>query len=506
MILLLKGEKNAPGGARKEGDGMEAIKEKELFEERPVADAILRLAFPTVVGQIVLVIYNLADTFFIGMTGSDAMLASVTLCLPALMFLSAIANLFGVGGASVIARALGYKDRDRAARTSAFSFWGCAIVTGLYSLGVLACLDGFIDLLGGTQAQVHGFAARYLTITVILGGLATSVNMLLSHLVRAEGNALQASAGVALGGLLNIILDPVFMFVLLPPGQEILGAALATALSNLLAAAYFLILVLTRKGDVSALSLRFSRQSLADRIPAEVLCAGLPACVMTLLENVSYAVLDKLMSLWGMPMQAGIGVAKKVNMLAHCIVRGIAQGALPLIAYSYAARNYRRMRQTVVLASAFAVSAACLCMGANLMLSRQLIEVFIPFGSASIAYGAGFLRILCLGSPFSACAYVIISFFQATGEGGKSFSLAILRKGVIDIPLMFLLNAVIPIYGIVWATPVADVLCCVSAAALSAAYLGRFVGAKGEKGLPPSVAKPVGMGYNKSCKALQEAR
>ena len=460
---------------------MEAIKEKELFEERPVADAILRLAFPTVVGQIVLVIYNLADTFFIGMTGSDAMLASVTLCLPALMFLSAISNLFGVGGASVISRALGCQDRDRAARTSAFSFWGCLLVAGLYSLGVLACLDGFIDLLGGTQAQVHAYAVRYLTVTVILGGLATSMNMLLSHLVRAEGNALQASAGIALGGVLNIVLDPIFMFVILQPGQEILGAALATALSNLIAAVYFLILVLTQKKDVSALSLRFTRRALADRIPAEVFCAGLPACVMTLLENVSYAVLDKLMSLWGMQMQAGIGVAKKVNMLAHCIVRGIAQGALPLIGYNYAARNYRRMRQTVVLASAFAVSAACLCMGANLMLSRQFIEVFIPYGSASIAYGAGFLRILCLGSPFSACAYVIISFFQATGEGGKSFSLAILRKGVIDIPLMFVLNAVMPVYGIVWATPIADVLCCASAAVLSASYLGRFAEARGEK-------------------------
>ena len=473
---------------------MQAVKEKELFEERPVADAILRLAFPTVVGQIVLVIYNLADTFFIGMTGSDAMLASVTLCLPALMFLSAISNLFGVGGASVIARALGCQDRERAGRTSAFSFWGCLLVAGLYALGVFAALDGFIDLLGGTDAQVHRYASDYLMITVILGGVATSMNMLLSHLVRAEGGALQASAGVALGGVLNIVLDPIFMFVILRPGQEILGAAMATALSNLIAAIYFLILVLTQKKDATALSLRPVRGMMGDRIPAQVFCAGLPACVMTLLENVSYAVLDKLMSLWGMQMQAGIGVAKKVNMLAHCIVRGIAQGALPLIGYSYAARNYRRMRQTVMLASAFAVSAACLCMGANLLLSRQFIEVFIPYGSASIAYGAGFLRILCLGSPFSACAYVIISFFQATGEGGKSFSLAILRKGVIDIPLMFALNAVMPVYGIVWATPIADVLCCVTAAALSASYLGRFAESRPEKRALPVRCEASGNG------------
>ena len=473
---------------------MEAIKEKELFEQRPVADAIVRLAFPTVVGQIVLVIYNLADTFFIGMTGSDAMLASVTLCLPALMFLSAISNLFGVGGASVIARALGCQERERAGWTSAFSFWGCLVVAGLYALGVLACLDGFIDLLGGTDARAHGYAVQYLTVTVVLGGVATAMNMLLSHLVRAEGHALQASAGVALGGVLNIVLDPLFMFVLLPPGQEVLGAAMATALSNLLAAIYFLTLVLTQKKEVSALSLRLTRASFAERIPAEVFCAGLPACVMTLFENISYAVLDKLMSLWGMQMQAGIGVAKKVNMLAHCIVRGIAQGALPLIAYNYAARNYRRMKQSVLLASAFAVGAACLCMGANLALSRQFIGAFIPHGTASITYGAGFLRILCLGSPFSACAYVMISFFQATGEGGKSFSLAILRKGVVDIPLMFALNAVVPIYGIVWATPVADVVCCACAMALSASFLSRFAAPRQEKRAIPVRCEASGNG------------
>ncbi len=457
---------------RRKGDpGMNPAKEKELFEDCSVTSAILRLAFPTVIGQIILVVYNLADTFFIGLTGSDAMLTAVTVCMPAFMFLSAISNLFGIGGASVISRALGSQDRKRARLASSFAFWGCLALTAVYSLGTFLFIDSFVDLLGGTAAEVHGYSSAYLICTVVIGGITTSVSVLLSHLIRAEGRSVLASAGIALGGILNIALDPLFMFVILPPGQETLGAAIATALSNAVAAVYFLALVwINRKGN-SVIMLAPAAGAFADEIPKEILSAGLPACLMTLFENISYAVLDKLMSLCGTQMQAGIGVAKKVNMLAHCIVRGIAQGALPLIGYNYAARNYKRMRQSVLLAAAIAVAAAFLCMGANLVFSAQLIGIFIRPGSESVVYGSRFLRILCIGGPFSACAYTIISFFQATGEGGKSFLLAVLRKGIIDIPLMFVLSSVLPVYGIVWATPIADLLCCLTALVLFAAFL-----------------------------------
>ena len=116
------------------GESMNPVQERELFEEKSVLSAVFRLAFPTVVGQIILVLYNMADTFFVGMTGNDAMLAAVTVCMPAFMVLSAISNLFGVGAASVIARAMGARDIDRVKNTSAFAFWGCLSVTMLYSL------------------------------------------------------------------------------------------------------------------------------------------------------------------------------------------------------------------------------------------------------------------------------------------------------------------------------------------------------------------------------------
>ena len=444
-----------------------------VFEEYPVVRAVLALAVPTVVSQVILVIYNMADTFFIGQTGSDTKITAVTVCMPAFMFLSAISNLFGVGGASVIARALGAGEPKKARYASCFALWGCIALTLFYSLGALLLLHPFVNALGGSDPQVHENACRYLRWTVIIGGLATSLNALLGHLVRSEGRSMQAGFGIAMGGVLNIALDPLFMFVILRPGNEVAGAAIATMLSNLSATLFFLAVIHANR-DQSVIKLPPTRRMFDYEIPKDVLFTGLPACLMTLCENISYAVLDNLMATFGMMAQAGIGVAKKVNMLAHCMVRGMSQGVLPLIAYNYAAKNYKRMKASVRLSTAISIALASACMAVSLLFSRDLIGIFIQHESPSLDYGAAFLRILCVGGPFSACAYAFISFFQATGESRKSFLLAILRKGLLDIPLMFILLKLIPVYGIVWATPIADTVCCLVAIALFTAFVHRL--------------------------------
>lgn len=262
------------------------------------------------------------------------------------------------------------------------------------------------------------------------------------------------------------------MFVILPAGRETLGAALATALSNVATLIYFII-VIGKNRPHTALYFAPRRAMLVAAIPSDVLRTGIPACLMTLCENISYGVLDNLMALSGTAAQAGIGVAKKVNMLAHCMVRGMAQGVLPLIAYNYAAGDYKRMRSAVLTSTAISACLAGLCTAINLCFAHELISVFIR-GGESMAYGMKFLRILCIGAPFSACAYAFISFFQATGHGMHSLVLALLRKGILDIPLMFILKGVFPVYGIVWATPAADIICCIAATVTFAVFMGRF--------------------------------
>ena len=442
------------------------LKERELFESMPIMKAIMKLVVPTVIGQIILVIYNMADTYFIGQTNDNYKVAAVTICMPAFMFLSAISNLFGVGGSSVIARSLGKGKSYRAHAASAFATWGCLCVTALYALL-------FLNLLGGENAIVHGLAKEYLLVTVTLCGFGASMSTLFSHLLRSEGRSLQASIGIAMGGVLNILLDPLFMFVLLPRGKEVLGAALATGLSNLAATAYFIV-ILHRHRNQTVLYFKPSKKMFAHRVPKRVISAGLPACLMTLCENISYAILDKLMSLYqAVAMQTGIGLAKKVNMLAHCMVRGMSQGVLPLIGYNYASGNHKRMRQSVLISMSISVGLASACMFIGLVFSEELIRIFIPMGGESVTYGGRFLQILCIGGPFSACAYAFISFFQAVGEGFKSLILALMRKGVLDIPMMFLLNLLLPVYGAVWATPIADIMCCALSVVMFIGFLRK---------------------------------
>ncbi len=446
--------------------------EKYLFEESPVMKAILNLALPSVMGQIILVIYNMADTFFVGLTGNDEMITAVTVCMPAFMFLSAISNLFGVGGASLISRMMGAGRRDGAKHAAEFAVWGCTIVTVLYALGVYLFLDGFVNLLGGSASGVHNFARGYMKMAVISGGLCTALNNLFAHLIRAEGRSMQASLGIMIGGVANIALDPLFMFAILPAGNEPFGAALATMLSNCISLLYFLFyLAIRHKGMV--LSLRPERAMLRNRIPLHVISVGIPACLMTLCENISYAVLDNLMSAYGTAAQAGIGVAKKVNMLAHCIVRGMAQGVLPLIGYTFAAGMKKRMKKVVYLSATISTLISVFCMVASLLFAKELIGIFLPVGSDSHGYGMIFLRIMCVGAPFSALAYTVISFFQATGHMMKSLVLALLRKGILDIPMMFVFNMLRPIYGVVVATPAADIICCLCAAVLFLLFMRK---------------------------------
>ena len=441
---------------------MVTAKDRAVFEQPRVFSALLRLALPTVAGQIILVIYNMADTFFVGLAGNTAMLTAVTVCMPAFMLLSAIANLFGVGGGSVMARSLGSGDSERGKDAASFAFWGCLAVCLGYSGLMWLLRHPAVDLLGGSHGAVHGCAVEYLTVTVCLGGAFTGMSVLLSHLLRAQGRSMAAGIGISLGGLMNIALDPLFMFRLLPPGREALGAAIATALSNTISL-LFLILAVCLPGDKPRLHFPIRRASGRAGVARAVIISGAPACVMTLLENASYAVLDKLMSFHGVQAQAAVGVAKKVNMLAHCLVRGIAQGALPLIAYNYGAREYRRMSRVFQLTCALSVGAATLCMAVDLLFARELVGIFIHGDLTAAALSARFLCILCLGGPCSALAYTVISFFQAVGKGSAAVVLAVLRKGLVDVPLMFLLGALLPMTGLVAATPLTDAVCSAAA-------------------------------------------
>lgn len=471
-------------------------KKKDLFENKPVLKAIFSLAIPSIIGQLILVIYNMTDTFFIGQASrlidpalSSELVAGVTICMPVYMILTAISNLFGIGAASVISRSLGKNNPWRAKNSSRFAFWACLFTTLFYCLLVLLISGPLASFLSGNAPATAEFAKQYIIYCVVVFGVPTALNTLFSHLMRAQGKSLHASIGIVIGGLLNCALDPLFMFVFFKIEDAAIAAALATGVSNTIALIYYLVLFYYSR-KTSVISLKFSKKAFSEGIPLEVMEIGLPACLMTLCENISYMILDNLVGTVIIAKEvseetlassaaalAGVGVAKKINMFAHSVVRGMSQGVLPLIGYNKSSGNRKRMKQIVYTSGSISLVVALMCMVVSLIFARPLSQIFVHEQEA-ISRAAEFLGILCIGAPFSAIAYTVISFFQAVGKAWRSLLLALLRKGILDIPMMYIFYAISissnNVYGpelIIWATPIADMACFALSLVLFFIYL-----------------------------------
>lgn len=444
------------------------LEKQRLFTTVPVGRAVISLAVPTVLAQLITVIYNMADTFFIGQLGDPDQVAAATLAMPVFMFLTGFANLFGIGGASLISRCLGADDRERARQTSAFCVWAAALLALLYGLAVLLLRDTILPLLG-TDGNTAAFCGDYLFWTVSVGAVPTVLSTCLAHLVRAEGYSGRASLGVALGGVLNILLDPIFIFLL---GMEIRGAALATMLSNGAAMVYFLVFLFRiRKSSTITLSPRCL--CLGRGIPAEVLAVGLPSFLMTLMSTLSNLTLNKMIAGYSNEAVAGMGIAKKIDMMAFAIAQGMTQGTLPLIGYNYSSGDHRRMLSTlrVLLLDCLLVAAAGMAL--MLLAAAPITRCFID-DAATVSFGCDFLRIVALACPSTALNFLAITIFQATGKKFQPLLLSLLRKGGLDIPLMLLFDHLAGISGIAWATPLADLLALAVSAGLTIPCLRQW--------------------------------
>jgi putative MATE family efflux protein len=428
---------------------------RNIFESMPVPRALASLAVPTILSQIVTMIYNLADTYFVGRTNDPLMVAAVSLSYTLFFMMTALSNLFGVGGGSLVSRLLGEGKPEDARKVSSFSFYATIAVALLYSLICLVFMDPILRLLGASGNTI-GFARQYVLWVVVIGSLPSTLGMTVSHLLRSEGYAKQASFGLAFGGILNIILDPLFMFVILPRGREVEGAAIATMLSNAAALVYFLV-VLARLRDRAAISI-----SPGDWLPDKkylrpIFAIGFPSALGPLLASVSNMAVNKLASGYGDIPVAAIGIVKKIDMLPMNVGIGLCQGMMPLVAYNYAAKNYKRMRSVSTAARVSGIAFAALCIAAFEIFSGDLIRLFIK-DSETVGLGSNFLRIACLATPFMITNIQMSYTLQAMGKGRESLILSACRQGIANIPLLFIMNAVVGLYGLVWTQLLADVI------------------------------------------------
>jgi len=425
-------------------------KEIELFERTPVTKAVVTLVVPTVISQLITVLYNMADTFFIGQTGDPNQVAAANLCMPTFVLLTGIANLFGIGGSSLISRCLGAGDKEKAKHTAVFCIWTSAIVSLFY--GIVVYLSSPVILPAfGANTGTYDFCRQYLFWTMAVGSIPTVLNAEFAHLVRAEGYSNQASFGMILGAVLNIILDPIFIF---PLNMQIAGAALATMISNLVAALYFVILILNKRGH-TVLSLNPRFFSVKNRISSDVFFVGLPSTIMSLMSTFSNVTLNRLMSSYSNEAIAGVGIAKKIDMLAFEIATGMSQGVVPLIGYNFASKNYERMKKAIRTTFTISLSVAFAFTVLLFTCAYPMVKAFID-DALTVDYGRTFQRIICITGPCISVTLIIITIFQSIGKKSQPLFLSLLRKGGLDIPFMFIMNAYLGVNGIVWATPIAD--------------------------------------------------
>ena len=425
-------------------------------EAAPPSRVLREAALPAVLSQLISLLYNMADVFFVGLTGDAEQAASVSLAAPLLLVLTALANLFGLGGAAVISRSMAQQRREDARRVSALCFYCALAASCLISLCVLLFPRGVLYLLGARGG--YDCAADYLILAVGCGGPFFLTSLVLSHFMRADGSPRLAGLVLSAGGALNLLLDPLFIFGF---GLGVAGAAAATLISNMLTLACFLSRLFSAR-DTTLLSLSPRRLGHCGALGREVVSAGLPGMLQTLLAAVSNAVLNRLAAPFGPAAIAALGAVKKLDQLPMSVTIGLSQGVVPAMSYYHSAGDSARLRGLLRLTLSCAVGFSCLCVLCFELFAEALVGLFIR-NAGAIAVGAPLLRIMCVSVPFMAVGFVLIALFQAAGLGREGSALSLLRKGALDIPLMLLFSRLAGLYGLACAQPLAELAAMLTA-------------------------------------------
>lgn len=421
----------------------------EAFNTMPVAKAVASNVLPAMAAMLMVLVYNLADTFFIGQTQDALMVAAVSLVTPVFLLLMSVGTIFGVGGTSVISRALGEGCWDYARQVSSFCMWSCVLIGILMSLGLWLFMEPLLGWIGAS-ADTWEMARTYWEI-VIFSGPFVLIGNCFSNVLRAEGQPAKAMMGMLLGNLLNVVLDP---FMILGLGWNIAGAAIATVIGNIVGAAYYLFYFWRGK---SLLSIHWRDFTLQPAVVQAVLGIGLPASLGAVLMSVSAIVMNSHMASYGDMALAGIGVAIKVTMIAGMVCLGLGQGVQPLLGYCVGAKNEVRyqaiLRFSLLSGSLLSLVLTVACYG----FCEEIVGAFVTEPQA-FSYGMGFARILLTTNVLLGVFFVLINALQAMGAAMPSLIINLSRQGLIYIPALYLLGDMFGVTGLVWAQPVADVL------------------------------------------------
>ena len=432
-------------------------KQLELFHKGKVSAAVLKNAVPAMIAMLMVLVYNLADTFFIGQTHDDLQVAAVAMCTPVFLVFMAIGTIFGLGGSSVISRALGEGRAEYAKKVSAFCMWSCVVIGVAMSAAFLLFMDQLLHLMG-VSSEVWEHARTYMVIVSFSGPFVLMANCF-SGILRAEGQANASMTGTLIGNLVDLILNPVMIIWM---GWEIKGAAVSTVIGNVLSAGYYLLYF--RKGT-SLLSIHPKDFSVKQGICKNVLAIGIPASLGPLVMSVSQVLLNGRMMAYGGMAVAGMGVASKVTMITGMVCLGLGQGIQPLLGYCVGAKLWDRFRKALSFSLAFALLISVVMTGVCYLFTEQIVNLVLT-DEAAFDFGCRFSRILLTTSFLFGVFHVFANTLQAMGAATPSLIINMSRQGFLFIPSLFVLEALLGLEGLLWAQPVVDVLSLLLAVAL----------------------------------------
>lgn len=423
----------------------------ESFRTEPIPKIIIKNSIPALIAMIMVMVYNLADTFFLGLTHDDLQVTAVSFATPLFMIFMSLGTLFGVGGTSVISRALGEGNTERAKKACSFCMWACVAVGTFFMALLWIFLDDVTVMLGASENSM-GLTKDYMRI-VIGCGVFSMISNCFSSIVRTEGQAMKAMTGTLVGNLLNMILDPIFI---LGFKWGVVGAAVATVIGNAVAAGYYILYFLKGK---SVLSISPRHFSVKDKILSGVLSVGISASLANLLVSISSIVVNAQLSKYdnGDMLVAGYGVTAKVIMIVTLIGIGVGSGVQPFLGYCYGAKEKKRLTDGIRFSAMFGLVLCFVISALCFIFARPIVKVFLTDMTA-LDSGVHFTRILMSTAWLIGAFAICQNTLQAMGAAVPALLASIFRQGIIFIPAVFIMKAIIGVNGLIWAQPVADIL------------------------------------------------
>lgn len=424
------------------------MQSEALFRDKPVWKAISSLAIPSVFSVLIMVLYNMADMFFVGQLGNTAQVAAVSVVGPIFSLLSAVATMLGAGGCALIAHSIGAGEKAYARASASIVVWGCLLFGVFSAVGMNIFCHSILRFLGATSDMLI-YAEKYLRVLACgapLMLLSTGSAMLL----RAEG-AIKEGFFINLAGtIVNMVLDPLFILVL---HMGVTGAAIATVLGNFVGTVCFL-LYIRRGAKIVNFNLRLALS--APKVLGRIMGLGMPNAVSSLLAGFASTFANQLLGQYGTNSIAANGAAGKVTMLIGLIQMGICMGAQPLMAYNCGAKNFVRLKEVLkklaLLTFVFGVLTTILCALAR----RTLIGMFLTQPDAA-AMGERIVVWLTISGPLLGLYYISVNFLQASGNAAAATIVSVLRQGIVLIPMLYIMNLLLGFTGIAAAQAIADI-------------------------------------------------